>query len=71
MESRIKLHNEHYHKKAFTKSASDWKIILKFECKSKKEALFLEKFIKRMKSKKFVEKIIENPHILDDILSKQ
>ena len=37
----------------------------------KEDAQYLEKFIKRMKSKKFILKIIENPIILDDILSKK
>jgi putative endonuclease len=46
-------------------------MILTFECLNKTDALYLERFIKRMKSKVFVEKIIQNPEILIDILSKK
>ncbi len=31
-------------------------LVLTFACESKEEAVILEKFIKRMKSKKFIEK---------------
>ncbi|MFT6836483.1 MAG: putative endonuclease, partial [Sediminicola sp.] len=38
---------------------------------SKDDALYLERFIKRMKSRIFIQKIIDNPHILMDILNKK
>jgi len=65
---RINLHNQHYFKRNFTKASSDWELRLSFECETKSEALFLEKFIKRMKSKVFIKKTIKNPLILVDIL---
>ena len=68
---RVEQHNSHYFKTNFTKAANDWKLALTFECKSKEDALYLEKFIKRMKSKNFIEKVIQNPTILKDVLTKQ
>ncbi|MCB0453172.1 MAG: GIY-YIG nuclease family protein [Aequorivita sp.] len=68
VEMRLIQHNGHYFKTNFTKSANDWRILLKYECGNRKEALFLEKFIKKMKSKIFIEKIITDPNILKDIL---
>ena len=68
---RLELHNHHYFKKAFTKIANDWYIALSFPCNSKQEAIYLESFIKRMKSKTFIEKVIKNPQILTDISSKR
>tara|TARA_R110002050_G_scaffold25026_4_gene66849 strand:- start:503 stop:787 length:285 start_codon:yes stop_codon:yes gene_type:complete len=68
---RLDLHNSHHFKKGFTNAASDWAIKLTFECSLKNDALYLEKFIKRMKSKKFTMKIIDDPNILNDILSKK
>ena len=65
------LYNKHHFKKSFTKSAIDWEIKLEFKCINKEHALYLEKFIKRMKSKKFIEKLIINPLILKDILDKK
>ncbi|WP_042491712.1 GIY-YIG nuclease family protein [Aequorivita sublithincola] len=67
---RLDQHNQHYFKKSFTKAANDWKFSLTYQCDNKTQALFLEKFIKRMKSKVFIEKIIGNPHILSEILKK-
>ena len=69
-ETRLTLHNKHHYKKAFTKAASDWEIVLNFRCDSKENALFLERFIKRMKSKNFILKIINNQAILTDILNR-
>ena len=68
---RIEMHNNHTYHGSFTKIASDWRIALNFECIHKDDALFLEKFIKRMKSKKFILKIIENPAILKNILNQR
>ena len=44
---RLQQHNNHYFKTNFTKAASDWKIVLSFQCETKKQALFLEEFIKK------------------------
>ena len=71
IDARVTLHNSHYFKKAFTKSASDWEVVLDKRCNSKDEVLYLESFIKRMKSRKFIEKIIKDSKILDDILNKR
>jgi putative endonuclease len=71
IEERISKHNNHTYKKSFTKIATDWEVILKFECSNRSEALYLERFIKKMKSKVFIEKIILNPDILRDILSER
>ena len=68
---RLNLHKTHEFKGSFTKIATDWEIKLTFENSEKSNILFLEKFIKKMKSKVFIQKIIENPEILNDILSKK
>ncbi|TCN60776.1 GIY-YIG nuclease family protein [Flavobacterium circumlabens] len=71
IENRISKHINHYYSNSFTKIANDWKIVLTFECIDKEEAVYLEKFIKRMKSKIFNNKVINDPSILKDILSKR
>jgi putative endonuclease len=70
LEHRFLQHQDHYFKKNFTRSAEDWKIVLSKVVASKEKALLLERFIKRMKSKKFIEKVITLPEIVDDILAK-
>ena len=68
---RLKMHIAHSFKKAFTKAASDWIIVLDLKCNSKSDAVFLERFIKRMKSRVFIEKVIADPEMLRDILKKK
>jgi len=68
--NRLLQHNEHYFPTNFTKSASDWKLFLKLNFETKEDAQKAEKFIKKMKSRKFIEKIIENPDLLQQILKK-
>lgn len=70
VEFRLAQHNNHYFKTNFTKSADDWILSLKCRCQNRQEALFLEKFIKRMKSKVFIEKIIDDPEILVELLKR-
>ena len=56
---------------AFTSKADDWIVKLIFETPSRQEALYLEKFVKKMKSKKFIERMIETPTILKNILERK
>ena len=69
--NRLDQHNSHYFRKGFTKAAQDWKIVLSTAWEHKDDAMYLEKFMKRMKSKTFIEKIIEDRTILKDILEKR
>lgn len=71
VEERIKNHNQHYYLNSYSKIANDWELVLSFECIDRSTALYLEKFIKKMKSRVFIQKIIANPEILSDILSKK
>lgn len=68
---RLKKHNNKGFKKAYTKITNDWEYILTFETTSRTEALYLENFLKRMKSRKFIQKIIDDNNILSDILEKK
>ena len=65
---RVLKHNKHSYQNSFTKTAADWNLVLTFECADRSTALYLEGFIKRMKSRVFIEKIIPNPEILADFL---
>ena len=71
IDERIIKHNQHSYSDSFTKIANDWELVLLFNCANREEAIFLEKFIKKMKSKIFIEKIISNHAILEDIISKR
>ena len=66
-ENRLIEHNSIKYEDAFTVKGIPWELILVHPCKSSKNAYSIEKFIKRMKSKVFIQKIIENPDMLIDI----
>ncbi len=70
-EERLIKHNQHFYSNSFSKIATDWELVLSFECVNRSDALFLEKFIKKMKSKVFIEKIVSKPEILFDLLLKK
>ena len=71
VELRLNMHNNHVFNNSFSKIANDWIVKLIFEQPEKSNILFLEKFVKRMKSRKFIEKLIEEPQILTSILSRK
>jgi putative endonuclease len=70
IELRLLKHNNHSYQGSFTKSSNDWKVVLSYNCTSRKQAIAVEKFIKKMKSKVFIQKIINNSSIVDDIISR-
>jgi putative endonuclease len=69
-ERRLEEHNSKHYENAFTTKGVPWELILTYQCKSSDSAYKLEDFIKRMKSKKFIEKIISDQKIIVDIESK-
>jgi putative endonuclease len=67
---RLERHNSGFYSDSFSSKGIPWELKLKFECENSKKAYVLERFIKRMKSRKFLEKVIDYPSILEDILLK-
>ncbi len=55
---RLLLHNQHIFSKAHTTKASDWKFQWCLPCISRKQARSIEAFIKKMKSRKFLKRLI-------------
>jgi putative endonuclease len=71
MDIRLGMHQTKYYPKSFTSKSNDWQLKILFEVLTREEALFLESFIKRMKSRNFIEKIIKNPEMLEEILTNR
>ena len=67
---RIEEHNNAFYSSSFTVNGIPWILKLSFECQSSEKAYKIERFIKKMKSKVFIEKIIANDTILKDIQDK-
>lgn len=68
---KLNLHNQHAFQNSYPKMASDWELVISFECPTKAGAVYLERFIKRMKSKKFIKKVVFDTPILSSILTKK
>ena len=68
--ARIEEHNSGHYHHASTKFANDWELFLQVECESGTQALKLERFIKRMKSRKFYQKLKKHPGLVNDLFVK-
>ena len=62
--------NKKYGSDSFTAAANDWKIFHTITCDSFKQALDIEKHIKRMKSKKYILNLVTYPEIALKLLKK-
>ena len=51
----------------FTHNAMDWALYLKMECESKNQAMLIEKHIKKMKSKIYIQNLIKYPEIINTL----
>jgi putative endonuclease len=50
LESKVLEHNSGFYSGPFTTRATDWKLYLNFACAGRKQALCIERHIKRMKT---------------------
>lgn len=67
---RLSQHNSAFYKNSFTKQATDWAVFLTIECQSRRQAIEIESFIKKMRNRNFYFKIKENPDIVIDFLRR-
>ncbi|MXN92545.1 GIY-YIG nuclease family protein [Flavobacterium sp. Sd200] len=69
MDVRISFHQNAQPNK-FTAKANDWELILQLECQSKAQALAVEKHIKTMKSKVYIQNLIKYPEMQEKLRTK-
>ena len=67
---RLDEHNDGVYRDSYTSKGVPWVLKVYFSCATSKRAYDLERFIKKMKSRVFIEQIILNPEIVEDILKK-
>ena len=70
LEGRVEQHNQGYYAKASTKIAKDWVLFLSITCTDRTHALKIERFIKKQKSRKFIEKLKAEPSVTLSIVDK-
>ena len=69
LDLRLEFH-KNAHQRKFTYNAEDWNFVLKIECENKKQALSIEKHIKNMKSKIYIQNLLKYPEIITKLLEK-
>ena len=67
---RAQQHNEHFYSNSFTSKAKDWQLIFELACESKKQALSIEKHIKKMKSTAYIQNLIKYPEMSIKLLQR-
>ena len=65
---RVKQHNSGFYDSSFTWQVSDWELFWMLECKSRSQALKIEKHIKKMRNRKFYENLVHYPEISQKLL---
>ena len=70
IERRLTEHNTHISKGAFTTRASDWKILIYELVPNRVHARKIELFIKKQKSRRFIQSFIDSAEIRKSIISK-
>ena len=70
VEKRLLEHNLALYSDSFTSKGIPWELKLSYTCNSSKQAYELERFIKKMKSRKFIERLIEDESIIIDVANK-
>lgn len=63
-ETRIAFHKISPSNK-FTGKARDWKLLLKIPCQNNEQALLVEKHIKSMKSKVYIQNLLKYPEMVE------
>ncbi len=69
LDKRIEQHNSSYYPNSYTSKGIPWALKVDFTFEVSSHAYFAERFIKRMKSKKFIEKIIKDPDLFKEIIA--
>ena len=67
---RLDFHLNDEQSRKFTHKADDWKMIFSIECESKSQGLAIEKHIKSMKSKVYIENLLRYPEMKLKLLEK-
>jgi putative endonuclease len=67
---RLNFHLNPSENRKFTAKANDWTLFLSINELTKNQALNIEKHIKKMKSKTYIQNLLKYPEIIDKLKSK-
>ncbi len=70
-EARLERHlQKHYGQHKFTAKSNDWELFFSIVCSSEKQAQNIEKHIKSMKSKVYIQNLIKYPEITQRLIKR-
>ena len=70
LEKRLEEHKINFYEKSYTSKAKDWILFFKIVCKTKTQAIKIEKHIKSMKSIFYIHNLKNYPEIADKLKGK-
>jgi putative endonuclease len=70
VDKRLQEHNSQKYQNTFTAQSNDWTIYYSISCDNHSTALKIEKHIKKMKSRKYIENLKLFPEISLKLISK-
>ena len=70
LSTRVVWHNSKHFKNAYTRIADDWEVFWSLECSTVFQARKIEKHIKSMKSRKYLENLRQYPDMSDRLLER-
>ena len=70
VDKRLHYHENPIERRKFTVRGAPWIIVCILACDSREHALKLESFIKRMKSRDFIERLISCEAMQQDLINK-
>jgi putative endonuclease len=69
-EERILKHNAKQYGQKYTSFTNDWKLFISIECSTVTQAMAVEKHIKKMKSRVYIQNLKTYPGIIEKLLQK-
>ncbi len=70
IDTRFERHQNNYYDHKFTRKNSDWEVFLTIACNSSAQARAIEKHIKKMKSRVYIQNLKKYPEMIDKLLLK-
>jgi putative endonuclease len=70
VEKRLLQHNSSFYKKAYTTQSNDWEVYYKSICLKKELAMKIERHIKKMRNRSYLENLKVYPLIFERLVEK-
>ncbi len=70
VQGRLEKHNTGYYDEKWTERGKPWRLAVEIGCGDKKQALSIERHIKQMKSKKYIEDLAAFPEKVEKLKAR-